>query len=30
MLSKYGSGWDGMRREDDSRKENIGMLINLF
>jgi hypothetical protein len=24
------TGWDGVRREDDDRKENIGILINLF
>jgi hypothetical protein len=24
------TGWDGVRREDDDHKENIGMLINLF
>jgi hypothetical protein len=26
----YVTGWDGMRKEDDNHKENIGMLINLF
>jgi hypothetical protein len=30
MLSWYGSGLDGVRREDDDHKENIGMLINLI
>jgi hypothetical protein len=24
------TGWDGVRRQDDDRKENIGMLINLL
>jgi hypothetical protein len=24
------TGWDGVRREDDDRKENIAMLINLI
>jgi hypothetical protein len=22
--------WDGVRREDDDKKENTGILINLF
>jgi hypothetical protein len=24
------TGWDGVRSQYDDRKENIGMLINLF